>query len=77
MRVDLFNPIGTPTEETAEYTARQFVVANEVSDIEGDGGEKISVSGTLHAVGDPVQGKFDTVTKKFTAGTFKGKYDGV
>ena len=77
VRVDLFNPIGTPTEETAEYTARQFVVANEVSDIEGDGGEKISVSGTLHAVGDPVQGKFDTVTKKFTAGTFKGKYDGV
>ena len=77
MRVDLFNPIGTPTEDTAEYTARQFVVANEVSDIEGDGGEKISVSGTLHAVGDPVQGKFDTVTKKFTAGTFKGKYDGV
>ena len=31
--------------------------------------------GTLHAVGDPVQGKFDTVTKEFTAGTFSGKYD--
>ena len=37
--------------------------------------EKISVSGTLHAVGDPIQGKFDTVSKKFTAGTFAGKYD--
>ena len=37
--------------------------------------EKISVSGVLHAVGDPIQGKFDTVTKKFTAGDFKGKYD--
>ena len=47
VRVDLFNPIGTPS----------------------------AVSGTLHAVGDPVQGKFDTVTKEFTAGTFSGKYD--
>lgn len=75
IRVDLFNPIGTATEASAEFTARQFTVANEASDIEGDGGEKISVSGTLHAVGDPVQGKFDTVTKTFTAGTFTGKYD--
>ena len=75
IRVDLFNPIGTPSDTVAEYTARMFNVANEVSDIEGDGGEKISVSGTLHAVGDPVQGKFDTVKKTFTAGTFAGKYD--
>lgn len=75
VRVDLFNPIGTASEASAEYTARQFTVANEVSDIEGDGGEKISVSGTLHAVGDPVQGKFDTVGKTFTAGDFSGKYD--
>ena len=50
-------------------------VANEVSDNSGAGGEKISVSGVLHAVGDPVQGKFDTVTKQFTAGDFSGKYD--
>ena len=75
VRVDLFNPIGTPSAQTAEYTARQFTVANEVSDIEGEGGQKIQVSGTLHAVGDPIQGKFDTVTKEFTAGTFSGKYD--
>lgn len=75
VRVDLFNPIGTPTDEKAEYTARRFKVANEVSDIEGEGGKKISLSGTLHAVGDPVQGKFDTVTKTFTEGDFKGKYD--
>ena len=75
VRVELFNPIGEPSEEVAEYTARQFTVANEVSDVEGDGGEKISVSGTLHAVGDPVLGKFDTVKKEFTAGDFKGKYD--
>lgn len=75
VRVELFNPIGEPNEEQAEYTARQFTVANEVSDIEGDGGEKISVSGTLHAVGDPVLGKFDTVKKEFTAGDFQGKFD--
>ena len=50
-------------------------MANEVSDNSGAGGEKISVSGVLHAVGDPIQGKFDTVAKKFTAGDFKGKYD--
>ena len=75
VRVDLFNPIGTPSAESAEFTARQFTVANEVSDIEGEGGQKIQVSGTLHAVGDPIQGKFNTVTKEFTAGSFSGKYD--
>ena len=40
VRVELFNPIGTPSEQTAEYTARQFTVANEVSDNSGAGGEK-------------------------------------
>ena len=75
VRVDLFNPIGTPDAEKAEYKARKFLVSNEVSDIEGSGGEKLSVSGTLHAVGDPIQGKFDTVSKTFTAGDFSGKYD--
>ena len=75
VRVDLFNPIGTPSQSSAEYTARKFTVANEVSDIEGEGGAKIQVSGTLHAVGDPVQGKFDTVSKEFTQGTFSGAYD--
>lgn len=75
VRVELFNPIGTPSEGSAEYTARKFTVSNEVSDFTGDGGKKINGSGTLHAVGDPVPGKFDTVTKKFTAGDFNGKYD--
>lgn len=75
VRVDMFNPIGTPSHEQAEYKARQFIVSNEVSDFSGEGGQKISASGTLHAVGDPIQGKFDTVTKTFTAGEFKGKYD--
>lgn len=82
IRVDLFNPVGTPTidPQTGEvteafYKARKFVVANEVKDFKGGGGEKIAVSGTLHAVGDPVQGKFDTVSKQFTAGDFTGTYD--
>ncbi len=75
VRVELFNPIGTLSKEKAEFTARQFIVSNEVSDFTGNGGEKISASGTLHAVGDPVFGKFDTVTKTFTEGGFKGKYD--
>lgn len=73
--VDLYNPIGEPSDTAAEYTARKFVVVNEVSSMSGDGGEKIAVDGTLKAVGDPVQGKFDTVSMKFTAGDFKGKYD--
>lgn len=75
VRVELFNPIGTPTKEKAEYTARQFIVSNEVSDFTGGGGEKISASGTLHAVGDPVPGKFDTVSMTFTEGEFRGKFD--
>ena len=50
-------------------------MSNEVSDFTGGGGEKISASGTLHAVGDPVFGKFDTVSMTFTEGDFKGKYD--
>lgn len=74
IRVDLYNPIGTASETSAEFAARKFIVSNEVSDFEGDGGEKNSISGTLHAIGDPVQGKFDTVSKKFTEGTFEGKY---
>lgn len=75
VKVELFNPIGTPSKELAEFTARQFVVCNEVSDFTGEGGQKISASGTLKAVGDPVMGKFDTVSMTFTAGDFKGKYD--
>ena len=76
VRVDLFNKIPTTqTTDPVEYTARQFTVANEVSDIAGEGGQKIQVSGTLHAVGDPIQGKFNPLSKEFTAGTFAGEYD--
>lgn len=75
IRVDLYNPIGEGTTSSAEYMARKFLVANSVDSMEGEGGEKVSVSGTLYAVGDPIQGKFDTVSKKFTEGTFTGKYE--
>lgn len=75
VRVDLYNPIGEVTPEKAEYKARLFTVSDEVSDFEGDGGEKIAISGTLHAMGDPIQGKFDVVAKEFTAGDFEGLYD--
>ena len=60
VRVDLWNPIGEPS--------------NEVSKFSGNGGEKIEVSGTLNAVGDPILGKFDTVSKTFTAGEFTTTY---
>ena len=74
VRVDLWNPIGTPGAESAEFVARQFTVSNEVSKFSGNGGEKIEVSGTLNAVGDPILGKFDTVSKTFTAGEFTATY---
>lgn len=73
--VDLFNPIGTPSSESAEYAARQFGAVANISSFSGGGGEKFQASGELQAVGDPVLGKFDTVTKQFTAGDFPGKYD--
>lgn len=74
IRVDLWNPIGTPSAQAAEFAARKFTVSNEVSKFAGNGGEKIEVTGTLNAVGDPILGKFDTVSKKFTAGEFTATY---
>lgn len=74
VRVDLWNPIGEPSAQSAEFAARQFTVSNEVSKFSGNGGEKIEVTGTLNAVGDPILGKFDTVRKTFTAGDFEATY---
>ena len=74
VRVDLWNPIGEPSAQSAEFAARQFTVSNEVSKFSGNGGEKIEVSGTLNAVGDTILGKFDTVSKTFTAGEFTATY---
>ena len=66
--------LGEPSAQSAEFAARQFTVSNEVSKFSGNGGEKIEVSGTLNAVGDPILGKFDTVSKTFTAGEFTATY---
>lgn len=63
VRVELWDPASD--DSTTEFSARKFTVAAEVSTISGD--NKQVVSGTLHAIGDPVQGTFDTSTKTFTA----------
>lgn len=48
-----------------EFAARKFVVSAEVSGISGE--KKQEMSGNLNAVGDPVDGTFNTTTKTFTA----------
>lgn len=63
VRVELFKP-----KDTKGYPARKFTVSVEVSDLAtGDGGEVTNVSGTLHQIGEFVEGFFDTQTKTFTA----------
>jgi len=47
------------------FKARKFVVSIEVSSIAGE--NKMQISGNLNAVGDPVQGTFNTSTRAFTA----------
>lgn len=62
VRVELWDPVDG---STTEFKARKFNVANSVSDIAGD--DDIQVSGTLHAVGDPIDGTFDISDKEFDA----------
>ena len=61
-RVELFE--GKASADST-YAARKFLVSAEVSSIEGD--KKKSVKGNLNAVGDPVDGYFNTKTPAFTA----------
>ena len=61
-RVELFD--GKASAEST-YATRKFLVSAEVSSIEGD--KKQSVKGNLNAVGDPVDGYFNTKTPAFTA----------
>ncbi|WMI80351.1 hypothetical protein [Anaerotignum sp. MB30-C6] len=63
VRVELFQPDAT-LENT--FAARKFKVAVGVTGIAGAGGESVRVTGTLHGVGDPVYGTFNTTTKTFT-----------
>lgn len=61
-RVELFE--GKASAEST-YAARKFLVSVETSTLEGD--KKQSVKGNLNAVGDPVDGYFNTKTPAFTA----------
>ena len=61
-RVELFE--GKASAECT-YAARKFLVSVEASTLEGD--KKQSVKGNLNAVGDPVDGYFNTKTPAFTA----------
>ena len=61
-RVELFE--GKASADST-YAARKFLVSVEASTIEGD--KKQSVKGHLNAVGDPVDGYFNTKTPAFTA----------
>lgn len=58
--------LGTYYEKvTNGYEARKFTVSAEISSISGE--NKMSLSGNLNAVGDPILGTFNTQTKTFTA----------
>lgn len=61
-RVELFE--GKASAEST-YAARKFLVSVEASTLEGD--KKQSVKGNLNAVGDPLDGYFNTKTPAFTA----------
>ena len=62
-RVELWNPAGAAEDAGHSFEARKFVVAVEVSDFTGE--NKMTISGNLNAVGDPILGTFDTTTLAF------------
>lgn len=62
-RVELWNPAGTAEDAGHSFEARKFVVAVEVSDFTGE--NKMTISGNLNAVGDPILGTFDTTALEF------------
>ena len=63
VRVELFRAI---EDKENTFQARKFRVAVAVTGITGAGGEAVKVTGTLHGVGDPIYGTFNTTTKAFT-----------
>ena len=69
VRVDLDKKIGSTG---TEFAARKFKVAIEVSDFADSDGE-MTASGNLLPIGDPIEGKFDTTSKTFTAITDAGE----
>ncbi len=63
VRVDLYDA----AETTGSYTACKWKVCAEVGTVGGEGGELMTGSGTLHAIGDAIAGTFAVATKTFTA----------
>lgn len=63
VRVDLFKPVA---EQENTFEARMFIVAVEVSSVDGEGGGVVKVTGNLNGVGDFVAGTFNTETRTFT-----------
>lgn len=64
VRVELFRPVDG-SDNT--YEARKFKVSAIIDSIEGDGGDPLQTSGSLKAMGDFVDGTFNTSTRTFTA----------
>lgn len=61
VRVELWDKV---EGKENEFAARLFTVSAEISSISGE--DEIAVSGNLNAVGDPIDGTFNTTTKTFT-----------
>lgn len=67
VRVELWNKVATESAAANTFEARRFIVSAEISSISGE--NKMTLSGNLNAVGDPVLGTFNTQTKTFEAAT--------
>lgn len=63
VRVELWDKVEIDGKEN-EFAARLFIVSAEITSISGE--DEIAVAGNLNAVGDPVNGTFNTKTKIFT-----------
>lgn len=61
VRAELWKPV---EGNSNEFAARKFVVSAEISKMDGE--DEMQVSGTLNAVGDFIDGTFNTETKMFT-----------
>ena len=61
VRVELWDKV---PDKQNEFAARLFTVSAEITSISGE--DEIAVAGNLNAVGDPINGTFNTETKVFT-----------
>lgn len=64
VRVELFNPVDSKADT---YKARKFKTSVIVSSNSGAGGDPLALEGSLKAVGDFIDGEFNTATRTFTA----------